>query len=123
MKKRRATVIYENENGILLTRISSEPWLLPGGHAEYNEPRIIAAIRELKEETGLKARDVKFLFEFESGHYYQKVFHITADGEPSPNSEVANLIYYYPGGPLAESEISYSSMDIIRRYLEMKTSL
>ena len=46
-KKRRATIIYENENGILLTRISDEPWLLPGGQAEYNEPRIIAAIREL----------------------------------------------------------------------------
>lgn len=71
-KKRRATVIHEN--GILLTKISNEPWILPGGDAEVREPSIITAIRELFEETKLKAQAVKYLFDHESAHFFHKVF-------------------------------------------------
>lgn len=119
-KKRRATIIYENENGILLTRISNEPWLLPGGHAEYNEPRIIAAIRELYEETKLKAVDVNYLFDFESNYYFHKVFLIKAHGEPvaSP-SEITSIDYYHP----EKTNIYYSSIRMIEKYLKMKDQL
>ena len=124
MKKRRATVIYENEKGILLTRISSEPWLLPGGHAEYNEPRIIAAIRELKEETDLMAKEVKFLFEHESRQYYHKVFLIKSDDTERPVAPEVNFLEYYKQeGSVSPETVHNSSMDIIRRYLEIKSSL
>ena len=119
-KKRRATIIYENENGILLTRISNEPWLLPGGQAEYNEPRIIAAIRELYEETKLKAVDVQYLFDFESTYYHQKIFLIRALGTPIPSHEVSAFNYYHPQNPALFPDISKSSFEIIKRYLEMK---
>lgn len=119
-KKRRATIIFENENGILLTRISNEPWLLPGGQAEYNEPRIIAAIRELYEETKLKAIDVQYLFDFESTYYHQKVFLIKADGTPFPSHEVSAFNYYHPQNPELFPDISKSSFEIIKRYLEIK---
>ncbi len=119
-KKRRATIIFENENGILLTRISNEPWLLPGGQAEYNEPRIIAAIRELYEETKLKAIDVQYLFDFESTYYHQKVFLIKADGIPVPSHEVSAFNYYHPQNPELFLDISKSSFEIIKRYLEIK---
>jgi 8-oxo-dGTP diphosphatase len=95
-KKRRATVIFENEEGILLTRISSEPWLLPGGHAEIGEPRIIAAIRELYEETRLTATEVKYLFDFESTYYLHKVFLIKAKGTPVPSDEVKFIKFFHP---------------------------
>jgi 8-oxo-dGTP pyrophosphatase MutT (NUDIX family) len=119
-KKRRATIIYENDNGILLTRISNEPWLLPGGHAEYNEPRIIAAIRELYEETKLKAVDVNYLFDFESTYYHHKVFLIKAEGTPVPSQEVSAFNYYHPQNPELFPDISKSSFEIIKRYLEIK---
>lgn len=121
-KKRRATIIYENENGILLTRISNEPWLLPGGHAEHREPRIIAAIRELYEETKLKAIDVNYLFDFESNYYFHKVFLIHADGIPEPSNEVSFFNYYHPLNSKLCPEISKSSLQIIQKYLEIKNS-
>jgi 8-oxo-dGTP pyrophosphatase MutT (NUDIX family) len=121
-KKRRATIIYENQNGILLTRISNEPWLLPGGHAEHSEPRIIAAIRELYEETKLKAIDVQYLFDFESTYYHQKVFLIKADGIPEPSNEVSFFNYYHPLNSKLFPEISKSSLQIIQKYLEIKNS-
>lgn len=121
-KKRRATIIYENEYGILLTRISNEPWLLPGGHAEHREPRIIAAIRELYEETKLKAIDVQYLFDFESTYYHQKVFLIKADGTPVPSHEVSAFNYYHPQNPELFPDISKSSYEIIQKYHEIKNS-
>ena len=114
-KKRRATIIYENENGILLTRISNEPWLLPGGHADHNEPRIMAAIRELHEETKLGAYEVKYLFDFESDNYFHKVFLIKAHGEPVPSREISSLEYYEP-----YKNVYFSSVSIIQKYLDMK---
>jgi len=36
-------------------------WSLPGGHIEYGEPVREAALRELEEETGIKARIVRLL--------------------------------------------------------------
>lgn len=116
-KRRRATVIYESEQGILLTRISKEPWILPGGHAEAHEPRIIAAIREMQEETGLLATNVKYLFDFESVHYFQKVFLISAEGIASPCSEIKYLTYYHPQNPELIPEINRSSFQIIQKYL------
>ena len=119
-KKRRATVIYENENGILLTRISNEPWVLPGGRANVNEPRIIAAIRELFEETKLKAIDVKYLFDFESTHFFHKVFLIKAEGIPEPSSEISFLEYYNHFNPLLSRDIGKSSFKIIQKYNVMR---
>jgi 8-oxo-dGTP diphosphatase len=51
---------------ILLIRRSNQNslpgyWDFPGGHVEFLETRIKAAIREVKEETGLKAKNFKEL--------------------------------------------------------------
>jgi 8-oxo-dGTP pyrophosphatase MutT (NUDIX family) len=120
LKKRRGTIILENENGILLARTGSDNLLmLPGGHAEHNEPRIIAAIRELHEETKLRAFDVKFLFDFESKNYFHKVFLIKAHGEPIPSREISSVDYYHP----EKTNIYNSSIEIIQKYLAMKDQL
>ena len=66
MKKRRASVIYENELGILLAPDQYNKCTLSGGHAESGETRIIAAIRELYGETGLRVNEIKFLIKHES---------------------------------------------------------
>lgn len=58
-------VIVINENNeILLGKrkpplVGSESWQTPGGHVEYSENPCDTAIRELYEETGLKANDVE----------------------------------------------------------------
>lgn len=55
-----------NRNILLVQRSLSDKfkpgkWWIPGGHVEKNETPTQAAIRELKEETGVKASIVKFL--------------------------------------------------------------
>jgi 8-oxo-dGTP pyrophosphatase MutT (NUDIX family) len=116
-KKRRGTVIYENPQGILLTRTGHHPWLLPGGHAERNEPRIITAIRELAEETTLRATEVKYLFDFESTYFFHKVYLIRAEGNPIPASEITALTWYQPENIELIKSINKSSLEIINLYM------
>jgi 8-oxo-dGTP pyrophosphatase MutT (NUDIX family) len=65
--RRRGTAIVDTKQGILVTAGSNKVFLLPGGGANQNESRISAAIRELREETGLKTLHAKFLFRYVGG--------------------------------------------------------
>lgn len=49
-------VVFDAQGHILLTqREDYEVWCLPGGHVEQNESMAEAAIREIREETGILA--------------------------------------------------------------------
>ncbi|MCF8007344.1 MAG: NUDIX domain-containing protein [Methylovulum sp.] len=112
-KKKRGTAIVQTSKGILLTKMKGDLFLLPGGKTEPGEPRIITAIRELKEETNLSAESVIFLFEHESQHYNHKVFLIKATGTPKASNEII-LLDYYPN--VSGDLISDSSLKIIHRF-------
>jgi 8-oxo-dGTP pyrophosphatase MutT (NUDIX family) len=116
-KKKRGTAIVKTEQGILLTKTRSGLFLLPGGHTKKGEPRIIAAIRELKEETNLSSDYVEFLFEYDSSFYAHKVFYIKSTGIPKALNEIEQL-GYYPG--IRRDHISRSSIEIIQRFLSLE---
>lgn len=48
-------LIHIPGRGVVLVKRANEPlgWALPGGFVDYGEPAELAAIREVKEETGL----------------------------------------------------------------------
>ncbi len=92
-KTRRGTAIVETEQGILLVKNGSGTILLPGGRAENHESRFEAAIRELREETGLLAFCALSLFEYASRSNDHRVVWILASGEPRPFDDAVALDY------------------------------
>jgi len=117
MKKKRATVIWENAEGrILLVKMPKNYWMLPGGYPETNEPRMAAAIRELKEETGLHATEVKTMLEYEGEHRMHKVFWVKAEGTPrAMPPEIVQVAYF---DEVPAEKISKSTQEIVRLYRE-----
>lgn len=70
----KATVgaIIEKENNVLLTLRNHEPfmdyWCIPGGHIDFGETPEESIKREVKEETGLTVKKLKFF------GYYSEIY-------------------------------------------------
>ena len=126
-KRRRGTALVETEKGILVTAGRGGVFLLPGGGANRGESRIEAAMRELREETGLKPYYAKYLFRYRGrvskshGHGYFQDHHtvclIKARGTPSPRHEIKYVAFYKPGSRV---RISGVTREIIEKYYSFK---
>lgn len=119
--RRRGTAIVDTSDGILVVAGKRRRFVLPGGGARKDESRRAAAIRELKEETGLSAKSSNYLFSYNSPKNRRrvsnlhKVFLIDAEGVVRPdNHEVRYVEYWRPG---ANIELTESAKIIIDRYL------
>lgn len=121
-KPKRATVIVQTEQGILLTEDHKGRLLLPGGRVQSRELPLAAAARELYEETGLEAKAIEFLFQTESEHYQQLVFLVKQfSGKPVPGDDAYGLAYFNPQhGAQAdvEARLTHSHARIIRQFRE-----
>ena len=62
-----AVVIHDGH--VLLAQRKKQPdaglWGFPGGHVEWGETALTAAVRELREETGVEATAVEYLTNFD----------------------------------------------------------
>lgn len=111
-KRRRGTAIVETPEGILVVSRNNRTFYLPGGGAESGESRRDAAIRELKEETGLQAVKCLFLFEYPSFTNDHKVFLIETVGVAEPENEI-KYIDFFDGSNL---KVSNATWEIIELY-------
>jgi 8-oxo-dGTP diphosphatase len=126
-KRRRGTALVETEQGILVTAGRGGVFLLPGGGANRGESRTKAAMRELREETGLKPYYAKYLFRHRGrvskshGHGYFQDHHtvclIKAHGTPRPRHEIKYVAFYKPGSGV---RISGITREIIEKYYSYK---
>jgi 8-oxo-dGTP diphosphatase len=126
--RRRGTALVETRKGILVVSKDGRTFLTPGGGARPRESRQDAAIRELKEETGMKVVEIAYLFDFTGvthrgarGGLFKnahKVYLATATGVPRPSREIKSVAYYDGFKP----RISYSARRIIARYRALDRS-
>jgi len=93
-RRRRGTVIVDTPKGILVVNEGESTYYLPGGGARMGENRRNAAIRELLEETGLKAINCSYLFEYTSNFNFHKVFLMETTGVAKPRKEIKHLAYF-----------------------------
>ncbi|MBD3881408.1 NUDIX domain-containing protein [Phormidium tenue FACHB-886] len=125
-KRLRGTALIETPQGILLVSSNGDRFSLPGGGAEKQESGEQAAIRELKEETGLEALSTQYLFKHVGGlrmrssglaRNHHQVFLVETKGVPCPNQEIKAIHFYQPGDDI---NITNSARAIIEKYLKMK---
>lgn len=126
-KRRRGTAIVETRKGILVTAGKSKVFLLPGGGANRGESRVKAAMRELREETGLRPYYATYLFSHKGrmskshGHGYFQDHHtvclVKAHGTPRPQREIQHVDFYKPGSIV---HISGVTREIIQKYYRYK---
>ena len=116
-KRNRGTAIVETAQGILLASTHDGLFLLPGGGVEPGETHLEATLRELREETGLRAESAFYLFEHETNASLHKVYYVVAPGEPQPTEETPRLAYFRAG---VDVNIAHGARAIVRRFVDYR---
>ncbi|NBB13591.1 NUDIX hydrolase [Pseudomonas sp. SLFW] len=116
--KERATVICRREDQILYVRKPNARWTLPGGKVEANESPAQAAVRELREETGLILNELSYVSRFEGGSVLHHVFEVSVTfmATPTPKNEIADC-KWFTAKQLNALKVNPSVKSIVKAFL------
>ena len=96
-------ILISHDNQLLLIKRMNDPWkgawALPGGFIDENEPLEVAAVRELKEETGVDVAAIPGIRPLQVG--------IWGDPHRDPRGWIVGLAYTYAHCPAASSFTSH----------------
>jgi len=99
-------------------------WGLPGGHLEKDETIEQAALRELKEETGLTAKSVEFVTVFNNNNREEPYIHfgmlaVDVAGEPKiMETDKCEAWQWFDLNKLPNDDILWVHAPLIRGYKE-----
>lgn len=121
---------------VLLVKRGSEPnrgrWSVPGGALEAGETVEAAAVREVREETGLEVRairvaDVRDLIERDADgrvRWHYVLIDVLCDyvrGEPRPSSDAENA-RFVPLRELSDYDVTPTALEAIERATRMRST-
>lgn len=113
--KLAALAVVIRENHVLLVKRKNEPdaglWGFPGGHVDLGETALAAAARELREETGIIGRPLRYLTNIDVIVEADKgavLFHFLL---------AAVLCDYVSGDPVANDDVSDATWVCVRDVL------
>lgn len=102
--KLAALAVLIREERVLLVRRKNEPdagmWGFPGGHVDLGETALDAAARELREETGVVGRPLRYLTNIDV------IIHDEDGGLKFHFLLAAVLCDYLSGDPVADDDVS-----------------
>ena len=124
-KRKKGVAIVDTERGILVVSGRSKKFVLPGGGTERWESRRKATIRELYEETGLRTKNIHYLFRYMGSKWhtsrgktvrnYAKVFLVETEGNPRPRNEIKYIAFWKIESSLY---LTSGTKKVIEKYLE-----
>jgi 8-oxo-dGTP diphosphatase len=122
----RAIITNTDEKVLILKRSNTiqgnGKWCLPGGNVEYGQTAVEAMANEIKQETSLISKDIKFLFYLENLpseeselHYINLVFVCSTEGNLKLNYESSDYAWIDPG-EIHDYNIAFKNDVILEKY-------
>jgi 8-oxo-dGTP pyrophosphatase MutT (NUDIX family) len=117
----------ENDNILMGKRNDSGKWTTPGGHLEVNEDPFEGMARELKEEAGLDAKEIKIIRVEKKGKMLIYVMKVTVDPDQEidasndPDEECDDWSYEDPNDCVENLHVELEKNVVLKAWLESES--